>query len=135
MFSRRALTFCVLFLIVVLASAQEEVPAAPDTSPEHVPADQDAKADEGETAEGEDVPEDQHDECYDWAEDGDCEENEDFMYAECATSCEARQNCAEWADAGECAENPDFMMDNCASFCDDGDGEDEEEGEGYEEEF
>jgi hypothetical protein len=130
-FTLRGLTLFVFFLLAVLASAQEDIP---------VPADPEAIAEEGEEGAGdsedaeEEVADDQHEECPDWAFEGECGENAEFMWLECGSSCDNHEKCEGWADDGECFDNTDLMMEECAGYCDDGEEEEGEEEEGEEEE-
>lgn len=119
-FTLRGLTLFVFFLLAVLASAQEDVPVAAD--PEASAEDGEEGAEETEKEEGE-VAADQHDECPDWAYEGECGENSDFMWEECEFSCDNHEKCEAWAEEGDCYENTDFMMENCAWYCDDGEEE------------
>jgi hypothetical protein len=122
-FTLRGLTLFVFFLMAVLASAQEDVPVAED--PE-ASASASASAEDDEVGAEEteaEIAADQHDECPDWAYDGECGENSDFMWGECEFSCDKHEKCEAWADAGDCEENPDFMMETCAWYCDEGEEE------------
>jgi hypothetical protein len=121
-FTLRGLTLFVFFLLAVLTSAQEDVPVAADPEAIADAADAEEDFEENQDEEVELAP-DQHDECPDWAYEGECEENSDFMWGECEYSCDNHEACQAMADEGNCQENPDFMMETCAWYCDDGEEE------------
>ena len=69
--------------------------------------------------------------CFDWANDGDCITNADWMLRHCAAACDVSCNamgtgrcsnldyrCNTWADTGECGANSDWMLANCPWSCD-----------------
>ena len=72
-------------------------------------------------------PADKNPNCGSWAASGECENNPDYMMAECHASCtgggaeaEARdihQDCAAWVQDGECYRNPAFMLQQCRASC------------------
>jgi hypothetical protein len=126
-FTLRGLTLFVFFLLAVLASAQEDVPAPEDPEAiadehEHEEHEEDEEGDSAEEAE-EELADDQHDECAGWAYDGECEENSDMMWEECMYSCDNHEKCEAWAGAGNCESNHELMMETCEWYCD----EEEEE--------
>ena len=70
---------------------------------------------------------DKHDrECRKWAQQGECDNNPNFMLHECRASCmvcqsqhchDKQEACATWAEAGECLRNHDFMLTECPFSC------------------
>jgi hypothetical protein len=115
-FSLRGLTLFVFFLLAVLASAQEDVPTLED--PEASAEEAEEAEEEGEEGD-EEAAVDEHEECPEWAFEGECGENTEFMWAECELSCENHEQCDGWAEDDQCAENTEFMMENCPWYCDD----------------
>ena len=75
--------------------------------------------------------EDKNKECAQWAANGECEKNVNFMTVRCALSCAKKRSgerrsvplpdklplCTQWAADGECEKNPVFMKLECASSC------------------
>jgi len=75
--------------------------------------------------------EDKNKECAQWAANGECEKNVNFMTVRCALSCAKKGSgerrsvplpdklplCTQWAADGECEKNPVFMKLECASSC------------------
>lgn len=64
--------------------------------------------------------------CSEWAREGQCEENKEFMNKHCAVSChickrrcfDKLSSCARWAkDTDECETNAGFMHSNCPVSC------------------
>eukprot|EP00316_Scyphosphaera_apsteinii_P021423 CAMPEP_0119306604 /NCGR_PEP_ID=MMETSP1333-20130426/7318_1 /TAXON_ID=418940 /ORGANISM="Scyphosphaera apsteinii, Strain RCC1455" /LENGTH=164 /DNA_ID=CAMNT_0007309941 /DNA_START=33 /DNA_END=527 /DNA_ORIENTATION=- len=72
-------------------------------------------------------------ECYEWAANGECRANADYMHSNCRYSCwewyEHRRakypheaidkhfNCFSWARAGECEKNSVYMRNYCPESC------------------
>jgi len=73
------------------------------------------------------VPADKSEHCAFWAKSGECTKNQQYMQAECATSCatapeeleeqDVHQDCAAWVKDGECYRNPAFMLQQCKASC------------------
>eukprot|EP00058_Branchiostoma_floridae_P005092 XP_002590580.1 hypothetical protein BRAFLDRAFT_123623 [Branchiostoma floridae] len=70
--------------------------------------------------------EDHHDQCSEWAAQGECGRNQGYMLAACRKSCDtcAQEFCADyyhrcedWAADGECDSNPRYMMVSCRLSC------------------
>jgi hypothetical protein len=116
-FTLRGLTLFVFFLLAVLASAQEDIPVPED--PEAIADEDEEGAEEAE----EELAPDQHDECPDWAYEGECEDNSDFMWEECEWSCDNHEKCESWAGAGNCESNAELMMETCEGYCDEAEEE------------
>ena len=61
--------------------------------------------------------------CLEWAHEGECIRNPQYMFASCATACahlayvDLDDGCPSWASMGECEKNPDFMLEQCNSSC------------------
>ncbi len=61
--------------------------------------------------------------CDAWAAKGECIRNPQYMYASCASACDAQtykdvgDGCAAWAASGECEKNPGFMISQCNASC------------------
>lgn len=70
---------------------------------------------------------DNHDRCNEWAERGECENNELYMLKNCKRSCgvcrrsvpcaDEHERCGLWADFGECDANPKYMRKRCKKSC------------------
>jgi len=65
-----------------------------------------------------------HEDCYSWAERGECEINPAFMQQTCAKACDRElvdtdAGCRAWAAQGDCNTNPKFMRMQCAKTCKD----------------
>ena len=66
-----------------------------------------------------------HEDCDEWAAHGECQNNPNYMIANCALSCsryvavleDKDENCEEWAKSGECIVNPTYMLSDCALSC------------------
>ncbi|CAE1305213.1 unnamed protein product [Acanthosepion pharaonis] len=71
--------------------------------------------------------------CYDWAQNGDCITNTNWMNRHCRKSCQMctgtppgtscenvytnSEKCDQWAREGECRINADWMLPNCPKSC------------------
>jgi len=75
--------------------------------------------------------EDQNEFCSDWASEGECSNNPDYMLESCPKSCgtcegsecvDKNQYCEDWASKGECQRNPDYMNLDCPKACNTCDG-------------
>ena len=63
--------------------------------------------------------------CPNWARDGECAENADFMAQNCPLSCgicsfnctDTSESCRAWAAEGQCSENPLAMYKDCPIAC------------------
>jgi len=79
--------------------------------------------------------------CANWASQGECDKNPDYMLDNCCQSCktgtattttappttttptptggcsDANDNCKYWAENGECKKNPGYMLTNCCKSC------------------
>ena len=68
-----------------------------------------------------------YNECEEWAVEGECNTNTDWMSANCNFSCgcaavldeciDVYAECDEWALEGECITNPGWMSTNCNFSC------------------
>ena len=61
-------------------------------------------------------------ECDDWAKEGECLKNPNFMWSACHTSCmELAQDdnvlCPQWSAEGECTNNPKYIQLHCPVSC------------------
>ena len=83
--------------------------------------------------------EDYNTKCGEWANQGECKANPDYMLKSCKQSCnvcgksddeikslttqykslceDANVNCAAWASQGECTANPGYMLKSCKKSC------------------
>jgi len=63
--------------------------------------------------------------CPQWADNGQCETNIDFMFGHCSASCgvcktkcyDKSDACMDWARAGECSKNPSALLTLCPVAC------------------
>ena len=63
--------------------------------------------------------------CHQWASEGECVENRDFMLKECPVSCgvctvpceDRTPQCDRWAEEGRCTRDPDFVLRVCPAAC------------------
>jgi len=87
------------------------------------------------------VAHDTHEQCMEWAGEGECEKNREFMMKNCRRSCnnaaiaesktsrdkeepqygedgdDTHESCDFWARQGECEKNPGWMWKNCLKSC------------------
>ena len=69
------------------------------------------------------APADDNSLCLQWAQDGECIRNPQYMWMSCFTSCssllyiDAEDDCSGWAQNGECEKNPGFMFEKCNRSC------------------
>ena len=68
---------------------------------------------------------DDHGTCTEWALEGQCSKNPDFMRASCKRACglcgachDRSADCKRWAASGECTANGKFMREQCPFACD-----------------
>ena len=64
----------------------------------------------------------EHTDCDNWAKDGECIKNPNFMWTSCHSSClesakDLEDRCREWAEEGECTNNPNFIHLHCPESC------------------
>jgi len=68
----------------------------------------------------------QNSRCEEWARNGQCTLNSNWMLANCAPSCgrctaakceDKNKQCKTWAGKGECKKNSNWMSNNCAKSC------------------
>ena len=52
--------------------------------------------------------------CLDWASEGECVSNPEYMEQSCKAECQ----CLDWASEGECVTNPRYMNHHCKDACD-----------------
>ena len=67
---------------------------------------------------------DQHSNCQQWADSGECESNPGFMQKDCAQSCAAdgddaggREACSKMVAAGACSTDPTVAITTCRKSC------------------
>ena len=71
------------------------------------------------------APVDQHENCQQWAEGGECDRNPQYMQQQCAKACsgaksyvsQLKRECNGYAKQGECSRNPAFMLSSCRAEC------------------
>lgn len=62
------------------------------------------------------------DSCDDWAREGECINNPNFMWTQCQPSCmefapDKVEKCSQWANEGECTGNAKYIQLNCPESC------------------
>jgi len=62
------------------------------------------------------------DKCDDWAREGECINNPNFMWTQCQPSCmefatDTEDKCPQWAKEGECSANAKYIQLNCPQAC------------------
>lgn len=60
--------------------------------------------------------------CDNWAREGECLKNPNFMWSSCHTSCmelakDDNESCPQWASEGECSNNPKYIQLHCPVSC------------------